>query len=143
MKTTTIILFEMLFFVMLANAQHVMLVPTIEKTVACSQYGSQLLLETKGHWSFGAFYQTSWQQTVEGIQTVNPFYGITINAPLIKSDRINFYFNIRGGIVNQHFFVIAPGLETKLKISKRLGVSTLMSVRMTYPSASLKIYITL
>jgi len=34
MKMTIIILFEMMFFVALANAHHVMLVPTIEKTVA-------------------------------------------------------------------------------------------------------------
>jgi len=143
MKTTTIILFEMLFFVVQANAQHIMLIPTIEKTVTGNQYGSQLLWETKGQWGFGGFYQTAWQQTTEGVQTVNPFYGITVNAPVMKSDKINFYFNIRGGVVNQHFLAIAPGLETKLKISRILGVSALMSVRMTYPSAALKIYVTL
>jgi len=143
MKTTIIILFEMLFFVIVANAQHVLLVPTIEKAVGGNQYGSQLLFEVKNQWSFGGFYQTSLRLNPDGEQTLNEFYGVAINAPLVKSDKINFYFNVRGGVVNQHFLVVVPGLETKLKISRRLGVSTLMSVRMTYPSASLKIYITL
>jgi hypothetical protein len=143
MKATTIILFEMLFFVILANAQHVLLVPTIEKAVGGNQYGSQLLFEAKNKWSFGGFYQTSLQLHPDGGQTLNAFYGFAINAPLVKSDKINFYFNVRGGVVNRQFLVVVPGLETKLKISKRLGVSALMSVRMTYPSASLKIYITL
>ena len=141
MKATTIIFFEMMFFAVSANAQHIMLVPIIEKTVAGNQYGSQVQFETKSQWSFGGFYQTSWQQTAEGTQALNPFYGVAINAPLAKSDRLNFYFNLRGGIVNQHFLVVAPGLETKLKISRILSVSALTSVRMTYPSASLKIYI--
>ena len=143
MKAASIILFEMLFFAALANAQHVLVVPAIEKTVAGNQYGFQLLFESKYQWSFGGFYQTSWQQTAEGVHAVNPFYGLTVNAPVIKSNQINFYLNIRGGVVNQHFLVVAPGLETSVKVSRWIRISTLMSVRMSYPSASLKIYITL
>ena len=140
MKTTSIIIFEMLFFVVMANAQHVLVVPTIEKTVGGNQYGSQLLFELKNQWSFGGFYQTSLRLNQDREQTLNAFYGVAINAPLLKTDKINFFFNVRGGVVNQHFLIVAPGLETKLKISRRIDVSTLMSVRMSYPSASLKIY---
>jgi hypothetical protein len=143
MKKIALVIFETLFFVVLANGQRIILVSTIEKTVVGNQYGLQLLLQTKSQWNFGGFYQTAWQQTTEGVQTVNPFYGICVNAPLAKSDKINFYFNLRGGVVNQFFLAVAPGLETKLKISKIIGISTLMSIRMSYPSASLKIYITL
>ena len=143
MKQLTVIVFEILFFVVSANAQHVLFVPTIEKTVAGNQYGAQLLFETKGEWSFGGFYQASLQNNSEGTQTSNPFYGIAVNAPLIKSDRIGFLFNARGGVVNQHFVVVTPGLETRLKISNVMSIATLMSIRMTYPSASLKIYFTI
>ena len=124
MKRLTLFFFEMLFFVVVANSQHLLIAPTIEKTIAGNQYGSQLSFETKGQWNVGGFYQTSWQQTTEGIKFINPFYGITINAPLAKSERINFYVNVRAGVVNQRFLVVAPELETKLIIHLQMQART-------------------
>ena len=48
MKRLTLFFFEMLFFVVMANSQHLLIAPTIEKTIAGNQYGSQLSFETKG-----------------------------------------------------------------------------------------------
>jgi len=141
MKRIAIISVEMLFFILAANSQQLLLAPTIEKTVAGNQYGSQLLFETKNQWSLGGFYQASLQNTGDGTQTVNPFYGVTVNAPIAKSGKMNFYFNVRGGVVNQYFIVVAPGIETKLKVSRYVSISFVTSVRMTYPSAGARISI--
>jgi|GEM_PF-1315733 hypothetical protein len=143
MKKVTIILVEVLFAVGVAYSQQVRIAPFIEKTVAGNQYGTQLLFQTKNKWNFGGFYQTSLQHSSEGIQSANPFFGIAVSAPLVKSEKINFQFNTRCGIVNQLFVVVVPGLETELKVSKTISLSTLMSIRMSYPSALLKFNITI
>jgi len=109
-----------------------------EKTVAGNQCGAQLSLLTKHQWCLGAFYQASWQPTNKEQPITHPFYGVSANAPLIQCDKMNFYFNIRCGVVNKYFVILAPGLETELKISKAFSVSSMMSVRMSYPSAMIR-----
>lgn len=122
------------------KAQHALFSPYIEKTVAGSQYGSQLLFELKSKWSFGGFYQESMKRS-EGDNSLYPFYGATINAPVMKTQRIKFFFNVRAGFVNNYFFAVAPGFETKLSFSNRLSVSLLSSIRMQSPSTALRINI--
>ncbi len=109
--------------------------PLVEKTVTGTQYGAILNFRTKSNWGFGTFYQTTAFTNPEGAQTSNPFWGISVSAPLAKADKINFYFNTRVGIVNQYFLVATPGLETEIRISKAIRISTMMSMRMSYPSA--------
>ena len=124
-------------------AQHILVSPLGEKTVSGWQYGAALSFSTKSKWSFGGFYQQDMLTKVEsGLQPAN-FYGLTVNAPLAKCDKLNFYFNTRLGLANQYFVVLVPGLETELNLTKRFSVSTLMSVRMSYPSAALKVNIRL
>jgi N-acetylneuraminic acid mutarotase len=143
MKKLLTILFEVLFFVVAANAQRVSLVPTVEKTVAGNQYGALLMFQTKKLWSVGGFYQASLTRTGEGVQTSNPFYGISVNAPLVRAGKMNLYANGRFGVVNQNFLVIVPGLETEVRVSRWISVSALMSMRMSYPSAAARISIKL
>lgn len=141
MKKIILLLIEVTFFVVAVNAQQLSLVPTVEKTVAGNQYGSLLVFQTKRLWSVGGFYQTSLTRTSEGIQTSNPFYGVSISAPLVRSGKINLLANGRVGVVNEDFVVVVPGLETEVKITRFIGVSALMSMRMSYPSAALRIAI--
>lgn len=143
MKKLTLIIAKVLLVVGVTYSQQFRIAPLIEKTVAGNQYGTQLLFQTKSKWNFGGFYQASLQQNPEGIQSVNPFFGVSVSAPLVQTDKLSFLFNTRCGIVNQVFVVVVPGLETELKFSKTISVSTLMSVRMSYPSALLKFNITL
>lgn len=140
MKKTLFILIGFLLAASMAFSQQFKLAPTVEKTVAGNQYGSLLMYQNKRQWGFGGFYQTSLQRNSEGIHVHNQFYGIVINAPLVKSDKMNFYFNTRCGLVNQFIVVVAPGLETELKISKLISIAAAMSLRMTYPSAAARIY---
>jgi hypothetical protein len=141
MKKLILLLIEVTFFVVAANAQHLSLVPTVEKTVAGNQYGSMLVFQTKRLWSIGGFYQASLTRTSEGVQTTNPFYGVSISAPLVRSGKLNLFANGRVGVVNQDFLVVVPGLETEVRITRSISVSGLMSVRMSYPSAAARISI--
>lgn len=141
MKLIAVIFLSVLLLITTAQSQSLRLAPVIEKTVAGTQYGSLLQFQTKKKWSLGAFYQTSILKQSEGFQLSDSFYGLTVNAPLSKSSKLNFYFNLRGGVVNQIFVVVAPGLETEMQLTKSISVSALMSIRMSYPSAGVKIYI--
>ena len=129
-----------LLAVSMAFSQQLKMAPTVEKTVAGNQYGSLLMYQNKSQWCFGGFYQTSLLRNSEGIHSINQFYGIVFNAPIVKSDKINFYFNARCGLVNQFSMVIAPGVETEINISKSISIGVAMSLRMTYPSAAARIY---
>ena len=124
------------FLMTVGYSQQLRFAPLVEKTVAGTQYGAMLNFRTKSNWGFGTFYQTNAFTNQEGTQTSNPFFGISVSAPLAKTDKINFYFNTRAGIVNQYFLVATPGLETEIKISRVISISTMMSIRMSYPSAS-------
>jgi len=142
MKKLTVLLFEMLFFLVVAKAQHVWMTPLVEKTVAGTQYGSMLVFRSRGLWSFGGFYQSTLQEGVDGLRPAN-FCGLTVAAPLMKSGRMNFYGNVRAGLVDQTFVAVVPGLETELKLSRKFSLAATMSIRMTYPSAGVKLYIRL
>lgn len=141
MKKLIMILFNILVFVVVANSQHIKVATLIEKTVAGNQYGAQLVYQSKSKWSLGGFYQESILAQSDGAMSKNPFYGITLNAPIAKTDRLNFYFNTRVGFVNQVFLVVVPGLETELSVSKVVSLSAVMSMRMSYSSSMLKINI--
>ncbi|HCW08249.1 MAG TPA: hypothetical protein DGG95_12885 [Cytophagales bacterium] len=142
MKKFLHLLFTLSMMAVAAKAQHVLASPIIEKTIAGNQYGGQLLLETKSQWGFGVFYLKSLQRS-EGGQSYYPFYGASLNAPLIKSGKIHFFLNVRAGFVNTNFFVIAPGFETRLAVTKSVSLSLLSSIRMQSPSTALRINIKL
>ena len=141
MKKIILLALEVTFFVVVANAQHISIMPTVEKTVAGNQYGTLLVLQTKKLWSIGGFYQASFTRTAEGVQATNPFYGVSISAPLVRSGKLNLFANGRVGVVNHDFLVVVPGLETEVRITRLISVSALMSVRMSYPSAAARIAI--
>ena len=122
-----------------ATAQQLKSSLLIEKTVAGSQYGFSVLFQSKRHWQWGTFYQAALNYTRDGGQLVNPFYGISLSAPMAKAERLTFYANARCGVVNELFIAIVPGLETELQLTKKISFSALMSMRMSYPSAQLKI----
>jgi hypothetical protein len=126
----------MLLFMMpaLLPAQHVVVSPMAEKTINSYQYGSSVSLEISSQWRFGGFYQTS-LSAQEHIEHREHFWGMTVSAPLMKTDRITFYGNARIGIVNKYFLVVCPAFSTELKILKRLHMGVGMSIRKGYLSA--------
>lgn len=110
------------------SAQHVIVSPTVEKTIDSFQYGTSVSMELPSQWRFGCFYQSSLSKQ-EIIKPHEPFWGMTISAPLMKADRITFYTNARIGIVNRYFMIVCPAVVTDLKILNRLHISVGMSIR--------------
>lgn len=136
-KTRLTILF--LLVAISGFAQKVSFSPLTEKTTLGLQYGSSLSYQTASKWGLGVFYQASIQKNEKGISQENPFYGLIVNIPLGRSEKVNVYAHTRVGIVNNLFFVLTPGLESELKISNHLSISGIMSFRMGNPSAIMQL----
>lgn len=131
-----------LFWLMASCAgysQKLYLSPLLEKTVAGPQYGLSSTFQLKSGWGIGGFYQFSLQKQTDAVNPSNTYFGLTVNAPLARTEKLNLYGNARMGLVNKQFFVMVPGLETEINIYKHISLSALMSMRMSYPSAGVKI----
>jgi len=126
-----------------AHSQQVVVTASGEKTVSGWQYGGALSFRTKNQWNFGGFYQQDFLTKPEKDSQPNNFYGLTMNIPVAKCEKLVFCFNTRLGLANRHFIVLVPGLETEVNLSERFSFSALMSVRMSYPSAALKLNVKL
>lgn len=141
----TFIAIILVLTIMEANAQKLVMQTGVEKTVAGFEYGAFLSYETKRMWALGTFYQTGLtRNNPEGnFVPKNNFYGMMIQAPIAKSERLAFLANVRTGFVNEKFLVIVPSVETLVHISSRIGVTIGTGLRMGYPSLSVKTFIKL
>ena len=124
-----------------AHAQSLYLSPGVEKTVKGALYGCALTYETKSKWGFGAFYQTGLVSNPgeHSLTFKDPFYAVVVQAPLVRTEKLDFLATVRSGIVNEHFFVVVPGLETRIHIWRKFDASFGMGFRMSYPSAAVKL----
>lgn len=123
-----------------ASAQDLIMSAGAEKTVKGYQYAGSLILETKKFWGAGCFYQAGVNRDMGEGTLNNPFYGIALQAPLVSSERILFGAMMRAGLVNDHFFVVVPSLETRISIAQKAGVSVGAGLRYGYPSLSARIF---
>jgi hypothetical protein len=137
MKSLVVILFLMAGLE--ASSQSFVISAVSELTVAGYEAGGMLSFANKRNWRAGFFYQSSLIFANHEQKSENLFYGIMMSAPLIRSEKINFYATVRPGIVNKQFYVISPGFETECKVGKNLSVGIGLGIRKTYPSATLKI----
>lgn len=115
-------------------AQHIVVSSTVEKTINSYQYGTSVSMEVPSQWKFGGFYQTSLSKD-ERITPREQFWGMTLSAPLMRTDRMTFNSNVRIGIVNKYFLLVCPAVFTELKLSKRFYINVGISVRKGYISA--------
>lgn len=123
-----------------SHAQHLHLSAGAEKTATRLLYGGVLTLESKGKWGIGAFYQTSVSNSVdETLHGKDTFYGAVFQIPLAKTEKINFFATARFGMANENFFVVVPGLETRIKTWKKLSTVFGMGYRVGYPAIGLKL----
>ena len=112
----------------------------IEKTATRCLYGGGLTFESKGKWGFGAFYQVGIQNELkESLKLNDAFYGLLLQVPLAKSQKIDFFATLRAGMVNENFFVVVPGLETRIKTWRKLSTTFGMGYRVGYPSMGVKL----
>jgi hypothetical protein len=141
MKTTLIII--LLVQIGLSNAfcQRLLTSTYAEYTVSGVQYGGAAIFATDRQWGAGIFYQTSLSST-ENVN-IKKYYGLTLQVPIVRTSRLLLAGTLRSGVVNDQFFVIVPGLETQIELSKKIALAVGMSVRMNYPAVSSKFIIKL
>lgn len=142
MKTTIITSCLLLVSLIELRSQNLLTAAQVEYTVAGVQFGGLMMFETKKQFGSGFFYQTNRLNSSKELSTKN-YYGIQLQVPLVKSSRLLFAATMRAGFVQDKFFVVVPGLETRVSIRKRFAMGWGMSLRMNYPSISTKLIIKL
>jgi hypothetical protein len=118
-------------------SQHLIMAAQTEYTVSGYQHGGAMAYETKKLWAAGAFYQTQFMTVKEGYR--HYLYGGYFQFPIVRSDKISLLGTLRGGMANSKFVVIIPGLETRITLRKRFSLGLGMSLRINYPSLSLRL----
>jgi hypothetical protein len=141
--TILIVFLFVTFFTQRATAQQLVVSPMTEKAVTGWQVGTVIKFQAKSKWALGGFYQTSITGNVEYEKVKDTFYGAVVYAPIVRTDKLVFYINLRGGVVNEKFVAIAPGVETEINLLKNLSFALGTSLRMQYPSATARINIKL
>lgn len=107
----------------------------MEKTIVEKQAGGQIFIQRPSLWRIGGFYQTTIDNRVEGIPNAT-LWGAMVAAPLVKSQKMNFYLTVRAGMANNMFFVMTPGLLTEIKVFQRWSIDVGMSVRKGYAAVN-------
>jgi hypothetical protein len=138
-------LFFILFSIVstIASGQDIVLSAGAEITVIGNQYGGSLTFETKKYWAAGAFYQTGITLDNGEGKLKYPFYGIALQAPIVRTEKISFVAVIRTGLVNEKFLAVVPSLETRIHVTPKAGISVGAGLRSGYPSFSAKLFIRL
>jgi hypothetical protein len=136
MKTLFIIL---LFSASAIQAQTLVLSTGIEKSVADMESQFMMGYQSKKQRSIGTFYQNGINRFIsENNHEQSNWYGVFTALPIAKSEKISVHAMLRTGLMDQQFVVIAPSLETKIKVSKWLAVGVASSYRQGYPAFSIK-----
>ena len=142
MKTILILLFTA--FILPLYGQGLSVSTGLEKTVAGTELHLSTGYVTKNHWALGAFHQskmTSFAFEGDNHRSGSSWYGFYINAPLANTKKINVFFQLRTGIIDNRFIVVVPSVETNMNITRLISVSVGSSLRYSYPAFSLKTHI--
>ncbi len=126
------------------RGQHLTASCGLERTVSATESQFTLGYETRRQWAIGTFYQTAITMKPFKIENGNndaSWYGFYLNAPLVRSQKISFYAQLRTGLVDTKFVVFVPSLETKMQLMKGLSATVGGSFRHTYPAFLLKLHI--
>lgn len=126
---------------LVANAQNMVVQTQSEWTVAGIQHGFSVGYETRSSWGLGVYYQAELEKESEDNITRDDFRGLYLQAPIMKAERLSFFALLRAGLVNNHFVAIAPGLETRVHITRRIGTAFGMGLRMGYASVSGRLFL--
>jgi len=141
MKKILLILFSTLPII--ASAQDIVVSTGVEKTVGGNQYGGSMMYETKKFWGAGPFCQAGVSKSGSENLLNDFFYGIALQAPIARCEKISFVAIIRNGFVNEKYFAVVPSVETRIKLTPKAGVAIGTGLRSGYPSLSAKLFIRL
>lgn len=142
MKTFLILIF--MICLEEVKGQHLTSSCGLERTVSATESQFTVGYETKRQWAIGTFYQAAIAMKpfrIENSSGDNSWYGLYLNAPLVRSQKISFYAQLRTGLVDRKFIVCVPSLETRMQLMKGLSATVGASFRHTYPAFLLKLHI--
>ena len=130
----------MCFILFPAKGQNLHVCLGVEKTAKRALYGGILMLENRKKFAVGVAYQAYISNDAKKeIKLSDIFYGVAFQAPIAKTEKIDFFATVRLGLVNENFFVALPGLETRIKAWRNLSTTFCMGYRVGYPSLGLKL----
>lgn len=128
-------------FSLVASGQNMVVQTQSEWTVAGIQHGFSVGYETRSSWGLGVYYQAELERESEDNVVRDDFQGIYLQAPVAKAEKLAFFALLRAGFANNNFVAIAPGLETRVHISRRLGTAFGMGLRMGCASVSGRLFV--
>ena len=141
-----VLLFIFMFFLTDTIGQHLTVSGGLERTVAGTESQIMLGYENRKEFSFGPFYQSKIMMkpfTIENGSVSTSWYGIYLNAPLVRTQKVSVYAQLRTGLADQKFIKLVPSLETKMKLTKVFSITIGSSFRHTYPAFLLRLNISL
>ncbi len=118
-------------------AQCITIEPFYEKNIFGKQYGGILSWEFKKGIQIGGFYQFSLDRSKD-LPVNYEFTGLYVDLPVYSAERLSLSASIRGGIANNRFIIIVPGIETTYQIMKSFYVASVASIRAGEPAISVK-----
>ena len=126
-----------IFSIPWVQGQHLTVEPYYEKNIFGNQYGGILSWEFKKSIQVGGFYQQRLQQANE--TPVNyKFFGMYFKVPIYRQERLALSASIRGGLANNRFVIIVPGIETTFKVFNMLSIASIISIRGGTPALGAK-----
>src|SRR5690606_11343968 len=128
-------------FSLVASGQNLVVQTQSEWTVAGIQHGLSVGYETRSSWGLGVYYQAELERESEDNVVRDDFQGIYLQAPVAKAEKLAFFALLRAGFANNNFVAIAPGPETRVHISSRLGTAFGMGLRMGCASVSGRLFV--
>ena|SRR5688572_10638585 len=131
------------FLWVVTSGQHIVTSLGVERTVGGNQYGASMIYEGKKNWAIGSFFQAGIGKTDDETSLKNPFYGMVLQFPIAKSQKISVVGTIRTGFINNNFFAMAPALETRIKLGRNTGLIFAAGFRMGYPAMSARLFVRL
>ena len=101
----------------------------VQKNVMDIQYTYDLTFRYKNFLGLGVFGQSSQYISFEEKENNYPIIGLDISLPLKTCEELRILAHLKGGLVNNQFFIITPELETRLKLIKHIYLSTSIGIR--------------
>ena len=136
-KKLLLIMLLSIAFISGIKAQYVTIEPYYENNIFGNQYGSILSWEFKRNIQIGGFYQFSLDRSKD-MPVKYEFTGLYFDIPVYKAERLSLSASLRGGMANNRFIIIVPGIETTFQIFESFCVANVVSFRASKPSVGLK-----
>src|SRR5678816_3539909 len=99
------------------HAQTLSMSMGLERNVAGMESQFTMGYQHSKEWGAGVFYQSKINMFLFENSTVHSgseWYGLFLSVPLVKADKISLQAQLRAGLINSRFLLLAPSLETRV-----------------------------